>query len=74
LNSDGKKLIIKMYSAEKKKKKIEKKTVTIVQNGEQKKQRSNVAVLKSRPVNQQHYNLKNIYAPEGGKALKGKVC
>lgn len=56
------------------KKKVEKKTVTIVQNGEEKKQRSNVAVLKSRPVNQQHLNLKNIYAPEGGKGLKAKVC
>ena len=41
---------------------------------EQKKERNNVAVLKSRPVNQQHFNLKNIYAPEGGKGLKGKVC
>lgn len=56
-------------------KKSEKKTVTIVQNGDQKKSRANVAVLKSRTSNvtQQHYNIKNIYAPDPVKGLKNKV-
>ena len=42
---------------------------------DQKKSRANVAVLKSRTsnVNQQHYNIKNIYAPDPVKGLKNKV-
>merc|ERR1719450_1172302 len=58
------------------KKSMEKKSVTIVQNGDQKKSRSNVAVLKSRPslANQTHYNIQNIYAPDNAvKGMKNKV-
>ena len=43
---------------------------------DQKKSRSNVAVLKSRPSlsNQTHYNIQNIYAPDGAvKGMKNKV-
>ena len=42
---------------------------------DQKKSRANVAVLKSRTSNvtQQHYNIKNIYAPDPVKGLKNKV-
>ena len=43
---------------------------------DQKKSRSNVAVLKSRPslANQTHYNIQNIYAPDGAvKGMKNKV-
>ena len=38
--------------------------------------KSRVAVLKSRPsmVNQQHYNLKNIYGSEVAKGVNNKVC
>lgn len=50
------------------------KSVTILQNGDRTKSR--VAVLKSRPsmVNQQHYNLKNIYGSEVAKGVNNKVC
>eukprot|EP00092_Neocalanus_flemingeri_P049575 GFUD01057017.1.p1 GENE.GFUD01057017.1~~GFUD01057017.1.p1 ORF type:complete len:654 (+),score=166.81 GFUD01057017.1:99-1964(+) len=55
--------------------KTEKKTVTIIQSGEEKKSRNNVAVIKSRSkiANKQHFNIKNIYAPDAGKNIKSKV-
>ena len=42
---------------------------------EHKKTRNNVAVIKSRTsmANQQHYNIKNIYAPDSVNNLKNKV-
>ena len=42
---------------------------------EQKKSRTNVAVIKSRGsvANQQHYNIKNIYAPDPVNSMKNKV-
>jgi len=42
---------------------------------EDKRSRNNVAVLKSRSTNanKQHYNIKNIYAPDATKNMKSKV-
>ena len=52
-----------------------KKIVNLFNFREDRKSRNNVAVLKSKSTiaNKQHFNIKNIYAPDAAKNIKNKV-
>ena len=52
-----------------------KKIVNLFNFREDRKSRNNVAVLKSKSTiaNKQHFNIKNIYAPDAAKSIKNKV-